>query len=357
LAPGPPLSPDHDAIPSAFPTPREGETVEDGYEDALAALKRVLDRTSRVNVFIDDVDHNWYSSMSRDAVVRFITGLHCVIYNMMWDPHESMRFSRNLRVAASVPSEAVGAVQSWNEPILREHMLELEWDREALFKVITKRVARATGHRTATDSSWLWERLFPKTTHADPRLHAFDYLLQFTFRRPRDVISICQLCINAAAAEGRIKLEKNRVEGSVGDSALQTAVAKYCDQASGDVLRESAIVFPGLEKVMAAFNSWPWVLDAKTARELIAETLRALPQDLGGESVDNVLRKLYEVGVIGATVETGLAVLPEKDMSLEKVFWYDSRPYPIPKAKHILIHPMFHSRLGLEWERDPTRTA
>lgn len=319
------------------------------YESASTALTNLLRKGITINILVDDVDRQWHTARSPDAVMRFMRGLVSTIFNMGVSAYSRKEYSDNLHLRAFVPKEALVSMPFPNMDKLRPHILEVSWDRPKLFRMICKRIGIATGHRGVSDNKYLWQRLFPERLKLEPRLHCFDSLLRYTSRRPREVIALCQQCIIQAAIRGRVSLKASKVIGNVTDEDIYAAIKAHTPSAAEDVVKEEVIFFPRLNEVLNLFATWPWVLTYRDVDDIIKEGIERLKLR---EDSDAIIQKLFNIGFLGGVVRRTTEL--KERATYEIVYYYDDRSVALHRAKNVVIHPVFHRKYSSEPAPDPT---
>lgn len=167
-----------------------------------------------------------------------------------------------------------------------------------------------------------WEMFFTKRI-------SFEYLLRYTFMRPRDLIQLCNLCRDKAHNNKHIKIE---------ESDIDEALPDYSQWKLQDLRDEYSIQYPFLETLflMVFYKTLP-----RLNRQLIKHSFEPLKARLNRsydpyyfEPLDKLLQILYNIGFLGAADKETVRY----SFRGEKVI--------IPYVSQFEIHPVFRWALA-----------
>jgi len=339
--------------PKKGPFEAIGDFVDGQIRDAaFEALSRIVDGLGiKLHLFIDETDQEWGDAGDRDAVIRLLTNLVEVIYLMNFDDLQKSLFPRNLRTKIFLRDEIYACGQFSNPRVLGARTVQLNWDRDSLFSMICARIGIATGHR-GKDSYFVWETIFPRTLSVDPRHHAFDYLLSYTYYRPRDMIDLCQKCIIEASRqdrEDRIRKVGERIVGRVSETDIKTVLKESCSTFVDYEIMEAKHVFPECKALLERFTGKPW---SESPKYYVDEILKQACADLQlADTEEFLLEKLFNFGFFGANIKKPLQ--PPGGKALERIFWYDNINFNIMQADSLCVHRAFHRKCALGPSEDP----
>ena len=317
-------------------------------ESAKEAFKAALDGYGiKLNLFIDELDQEWGGG--RVAVIRFLNGIVDFLYHITLVPEYKADYPRNLNVKVFLRDEAYDAIHYPNARKMRARSVRIAWNRGSLFQMISSRVGIASGH-AARKPDFMWQRLFPTTLTRVPKRHVFDYLLDYTFWRPRDVIMLLQKAITIAGHQGRVVEKGQHVEGKVGEADLLEAKEEFAADFVKDELSEAQVLFPKCEDITNCFSSLPWAMKPNDVFTILAGAARDLELC---EDPRAIAQELYGLGFLGAVLPKPIQPRHTKRKAYDRVFWYHRRSVNLERADHLVVHRAFHVPASLGVAEDP----
>jgi hypothetical protein len=310
----------------------------------MDVLKGTLSDSKRCYfVTVDRLDENWAEEARRYKLImalieaarefRHVPGLK-VIVALRRDLLE-----RVFRIARST---------GFQKEKYESSIVPLRWTVDSLFDLLDARVARLVrGRFTARPVSFA--ELLTDTPHSRP---ARDQLAPY-LRRPRDVISLFNCCIEEAADQP-----------SISPGALNRALGKYsrsrfdaaCDEWHSDY-PNLQILSRVLKKRTASFKLSQITEDPKLLGDVAAEMKRSSTPpsdaesrvvhavtdslDLQSASIDIAIA-LYRAGIVGLKTE-----------ATETASWIEEAGRDVSRAEitpdtSLAVHPAFHRVLGID---------
>lgn len=228
------------------------------------------------------------------------------------------------------------------------HVVNIDWYPKELYRFVNKRIAWALN---LTDKKIVpWEYLFPITIRncdsPDIREHSFLFFLRHTHWRPRDM----QYYIHAI-------LEDMQESGDVAsDESFYRVISKVSRKIIKDgFLPEYRETYKKLEPLLEKLENISNVPTTISYDEL-KTYVRDYPYS-HGSSIDQILYRLFEMGVIGVRKPrirefkgiNGTVRQNNEHVSYE--FVYNARVRnPFDANSTIVFHPLFHDRLDLKHE-------
>lgn len=210
-------------------------------QDQLAELHGVIDILSTFEntdqmkayyILVDRLDERWVDDSVR---FRLIRGL--------METLRSFRKIRNLKVIVALRSDVVERVLQETEDIsfqrekLESYKIELTWSKDDLRALIDKRFQSLFKRKYTKECVGINDVFPPKIGSKD----TFDWLLERTLMRPRDVIAFVNECIDAADGHNVITV-----------SAIRRAEIEYSRKRRDALLQEWRSAYPTLEKLISA---------------------------------------------------------------------------------------------------------
>ena len=211
--------------------------------EQLAELHSVIDllakeasgENGQYFILIDGLDERWVDSSLRFRMIRSLI-----------ESLKTFRKITNLKILVALRSDVLERVVQETKDIsfqrekFEDYFVKIHWSRSELKAMINKRVG-ALFRRQYSDSSILFEDLFPyKIGNQD----AFDYIIERTLMRPRDVISFVNECISASAGNAEVSV-----------SHMRQATVEFSRKRLDALEQEWLSAFPTLRKILEFFAS------------------------------------------------------------------------------------------------------
>lgn len=287
------------------------------FEDSLKRLLQYLNH-QQIYILIDKVDEVWDDT---EESKRMISGL--------------------LRAVASVNEslENVGSVvflRSDIYDVLKFHDVDkynsqtefISWSKSNLRELLENRIRFSAGESKSNSTSMdIWTALFESRVGRDS---SFEYIVSRTLRRPREAIQFCNRALRFAQDSGSEKITANHV---------LRAERQYSAEKLRDLSSEFLIQYPFLEGLFSLFQGFQTSFSKQEFEKRYFDAKERLENsylDLKNLNSDYVLQILYEIVFIGV------------DMNEGQLFSYDISNLVMAQQKQYVVHPAFHSALGLK---------
>jgi len=322
--------------------------------DQLTELSKVLDLLAEYDqgdkfrqfyILIDRLDEKWVDESIRFSLIRAL--IECL---------KSFRKIPSLKIAVAMRADVLERViqESKDLGFQREkyddYFLRIVWKKDQLKQLVEKRVNFLYRRKYTSENIHFGDVFSTNVGRREP----FDYMVERTLYRPRDIISFVNLCLTQAqgnsqvtardirAAEGeysRIRLQALEEEWRSALPSLAVAVRKFAKHgvrftlgsvSTKDFVEDLVIDIAGIECPPC---------------DLIANECAAY---LKNQTIPHLLRiakmvtcELYRIGAIG--IKTGA----------QERFIYAYQDTPVVSVEmvdtdtRIHIHPMLHRALNL----------
>lgn len=291
--------------------------------DAITnALREALDLlfTKPLYILIDKIDEIWNSSSQSSEL----------IIGLLRASKEMFEQLSSVHIVVFLRSDIYDTLQ-FNDSD-KFHSLEerIEWDKQRLKWLITLRARTSTGLKGKPEPDEIWQTFFsPKINGKD----SFEFLIDRTLMRPRDLIQLCNLCKDKAVANNNTRIT---------EKDIYQALPQYSEWKLNDLTVEYKVQYPFLGNViLGAFYSIPPVVN----RDLLLTRLKPITgkiiESFGSqyfEPIDNLLQIIYNIGFWGAVV------------SDEVLYSFYGKSIVIPFIDLFEIHPAFRLALKIEKE-------
>jgi len=290
---------------------------------------KVLTKRKPIIFLIDELDKGWDASEEAQA---FIGGLFqaSVTLNQLSD---------NFKVIISLRKELYD-----NIPLLYEDyqkyndMFEIiEWNRDNLFELITKRIGFSLPFTNKKTNIEKWNTVFAKQVQEK---NTFDYIIDRTLNRPRELI---QFCIDSKERAVEIRSDKIDI------NAIITSEVKYSDKRTKDIAMEYKFQYPSILSIFEIFRGVHSIINRKDLEKLILSKLKNenIISDcnfwIKNQTEEFLITVLWQIGFL--KIDTTCYINGE----LKKGYFgiNEISQSNIGNIDSFMIHPMFRMYLGI----------
>jgi hypothetical protein len=176
-----------------------------------------------------------------------------------------------------------------NRDYFRGEEMHIAWDVNALVNLVVARAEASIGVKLPSDS--LWKNLFPKKVN-DKTIT--DFIVQHTLMRPREIIQLCNACVDAAQKNGHNCIEEEDVH---------EAVRLYSNWKVSDLVNEYQINYPFLSRLFVLFTNTSFLVSRNIFDQKLSKLIDALSNQYKEFShvfsLDSILSILYSIGFLG----------------------------------------------------------
>jgi hypothetical protein len=249
---------------------------------------REISRRVPCRLVLDNLDVGWSAT---HEINRFI--LASLI-------KEAERINQTLAPRAAVllflRTDIYNIVKLADPDVDKQSRERLQWDREALVELVGLRLRYLLRQDKLTPSE-SWASVFPRTVEG---VASTDFLIGLTIRRPRELLKLCARSVEIA---------QSRDSRTVTESDILSAYQSYSEEFLTDLHGEFLIELPGLYFFLSEFagETWPKGIDEmrglirRAARREMANGRGATWLADSPAAANQILKKLYEIGVVGLT--------------------------------------------------------
>lgn len=317
-------------------------------ENMLTVLEENIfdDNKNPYYVTIDMLDEDWADERIRFKLIRSLID----VVN---------RFKRlsNVKIILAIRNDllykvlTLETVSGFQEEKFKALYLVLRWEKAELEKLVEDRI-KTLIKRNYTKEDVSFHDVFPARVENKP---TFEYLLDRTFYRPRDIIVFVNECLELCSGRPDISAAIiKEAENNYSAERLQS-LANEWNNILPDLMHTSRLLF-GLKNhfetslitedfLRNKFEEIAFSLTSES-RDLVTRSLYSLYES-GVSNFDSVrnfiLREFYSIGLIG--VKTG---------PTDSINWARLNHMPrlsagqIRPSSNIYIHPMFYRALGIK---------
>lgn len=303
-------------------------------EPLLESLNEVAGREGVV-VLVDELDRGW--DASEDAIA-FVSGLFQAAVGI------GLR-TPNVRVLVSLRRELYENIPALYEDAqkVRDVIETVEWDEPSLRSLIARRIAHSVPDLAQADSdTQLWTSVFSDVL-AYRNTNSFNYLVDRTLYRPRELIQFCTEVRDAAVGRA------TGFPASYDDVSL--AEIGYSEARTKDISAEYRFQYPGLDALFETFRGGLFNMERSDLEKHIIHvvvdeivSLEKAPWLSRDEHF--VIEVLWRVGFLRARTVGGF-----KGRSRRGSVYLGShqvRSLNLRAVSHFHVHPMFRAYLGMK---------
>lgn len=295
-------------------------------------------------VSIDMLDEDWADDRIKFKLIRSLI-----------DVVNRFKQLSNVKIILAVRHDLLYKVHhlesaaGFQEEKFKALFLNIKWDKSDLEKIVELRINKLIKHHY-TKGSVCFKDVFP--IHVDTK-DTFDYMLERTFYRPRDIIMFVNECLELCAGKPKITAAIiKEAEGNYSVERLQSLSYEW-NTVLSDLAHTSRLFF-GMknhfelsvitqEFLQGKFEEMAYSINDGST-DPITKALYGLYTGKGGnfESVRNfIIREFYATGLIG--IKTG----PTDPISWTQINNSRLLSGQIRPSSTVAIHPMFYRALGV----------
>lgn len=278
-------------------------------ETQLARLSKMMDVLDEdvlgsaqdfTYIVIDDLDKDWVDAeLVNDLIMALFKTVH------------DLKRVKNLKILVALRTNIFeyldfGAANGGQEEKYRSLVLPMSWTKEQLKTLVDERVHIASSKQGADVES-----LSTILPHQNPkRGSAFDYLLERTLMRPRDLLAFVRECL--VQSEGKTQVSWD---------AIKRAEISYSDARLLALRDEWKLNYPGIDRVFETFRHAAGKMSRAEVENRLDDCILLLAEDgftgkgwlaplsdavLSGSAEQTwerrygpILRMLYSIGFLG----------------------------------------------------------
>ena len=279
-------------------------------------LKTLLNYLSDYKFFllVDKVDEIWDGNPSSNEMV----------IGLLMASKEINQMHNNVSCAVFLRTDIYEQLQFFDKDKLRGDEVPVLWNSKTLPEIILERARSSIGKENLRPEKF-WSDYFPSKVDS---VEASDFIVSHTLMRPRDIIQLCNLCVDTARREGL---------GSVSPQHILQALDMYSGWKLNDLIGEYRVNYPFLNDVLIIFSNTSYVMPRIRFEEIYSRLRASLEErypnyDLG-LSLDSILNILYGIGFIGV------------ERVNEVVFYYEDPGTVEDEDSLFVVHPAFRRAL------------
>lgn len=299
-------------------------------------LNALLER-QRVHVLVDELDRGWDASEDAKA---FVAGLFqaCASIN---------DFAPNLSVYMSLRQELYDNIPELYEDAqkYRDLVETISWEEPQLLKLMANRIRYSVPQLADADDAACWEAVFAETL--EYRFNkSFNYMVDRTLYRPREMIAFATEAVEAAMDRGEDAFP-------IDYSSLSEAEIAYSEARAKDIAAEYRFQYPGLLSLFEVFRGRPYAMDRPTLEEICfglatgeARTSHSAEGWVIDSDPEELIEALFRVGFLRAQAVGGIKARRRSGSSY--LGPHQVGNLNLKTVARFQVHAMFRSYLGMK---------
>ena len=293
----------------------------------------------KVTVLVDELDKGW--DASEDAI-SYVAGLFQSAVSL------NSQF-KNLKVFLSLRRELYDNIPALYDDAqkVRDIIETVEWDEPNLLELIGRRIIKQFPE-LKSESSYvvIWNHIFQDTLEYR-QTNSFNYIVDHTLYRPREIIQFC----NEVAEAARNQLVQARLPFVY--KQVAEAEHSYSEGRLKDICSEYRFQYPGIQSLFESFRGMTYTF---TRDELEEHLLKIICRDLpvAKEAIEwceklepeKLIEIFWTIGFIRAQAVGGLKARRRSGSSYLGSHQISS--LNLRNIQRFHVHPMFRSYLGMK---------
>jgi len=302
-------------------------------EPLLPCVIDLLDKRP-VIVLVDELDKGWDSSEDAKA---FVSGLFQAAISLN-------DLSPKLTIYISLRQELYDSIPALYDDTqkYRDLIETIRWDEASLLSVAAKRIRHSFPQLSAASDTSSWNELFAETL-TYRKAKSFNYLVDRTLYRPRELIQFCSDAVADARTQSAVPIDY---------AVVSRVELDYSAAREKDISSEYRFQYPGLESVFEVFRGRVYLFERSDLEFLCLQIctgeVRTDPTAKWALEQDHefLIDVLWRVGFLRARAVGGLKALRRSGSSY--VGPHQVSTLNLRTVSHFQVHPMFRAALGMK---------
>ena len=306
-------------------------------EPLLPCISEVCQR-QKVVVLVDELDRGWDASEDAKA---FVAGLFQAAVSIN-------ELTRPVRVLVTLRKELYDSIPSLYDDAqkYRDVMETVSWDEPMLLELVAKRIRHTVpmlAHKADQDC---WDSVFAETLDYR-QAKSFNYLVDRTLYRPREIIQFCSDSVEESHGTGIWPIDYR---------VISQAELGYSEARTNDISAEYRFQYPGLSSVFDVFRGRSYAFKREELEMLclgITTGEYKLAEDakwVHNQEPDLLIEVLWRIGFLRAQAVGGIKALRRSGSSY--VGPHQLANLNLRNVPRFQVHPMFRAYLGMKEARD-----
>lgn len=285
-------------------------------------------------IFVDELDRGWDSSEDAKA---FVAGLfQAAISINQLTPSLKVYISLRKELYDNIPALYEDSQKVWD-------LFEvIEWDGEDLLRMITRRILHSFPELVGLSDQDLWSFIFSETLDYR-QTKSFNYIVDRTLFRPREVIQFCTEAKDKAL---------DQMAFPINYVTVSEAEYKYSENRTKDIAAEYRFQHPGLLEIFESFRGMSYNFDKDDLEfhmlQLITGEIKVKVEArwVQNQDPEYLIAILWQIGFLRAQAIGGLKA--KRRSGSTYLGPHQVSVLNLQNIGKFHIHPMFRTYLGLK---------
>jgi energy-coupling factor transporter ATP-binding protein EcfA2 len=289
-------------------------------------IKESKNFNENIRIIIDRLDDSWDSSNeSKNMIIGLLKASNEI----------NSLLNGKIKVITFLRSDIYDNLFFDDQDKLRQNEEILVWDTDSLKRIITERV-RVSLELQKTDED-IWKELFSEKLYRS-NAKAEKYIIDRTFKRPRDMLSFVRFCI-----ENAIKHNHQQIES---DDTRIAEEEKYSQSKYKDLIIEYQKQLPFIKELLDSFSGCSHKFSQEELCQHIAKFYKS-NNSSGNPKI--MINNLFVMGVIGIK-KRGRAGIKQRG-GIGFYYYYDDPSTRPLSYTEFYIHPALRYFLNIKEHR------
>lgn len=285
-----------------------------------------------VRILLDRLDEGWDAS---EQSKNLLIGLFKAVKDI------NGALEGVCQVTVFIRSDIYESIIFGDKDKFRESIERIRWTDEELKRLVCMRIQVSLKlHDTTTDG--IWYTVF-KNMEYKSRASPEKYLIDRTFKRPRDILSFVRFSLEMAVANGHEKI--------ISDDVYEAERSEYSKSKYEDILIEYKDQYPFIKTLLDRFSNQRHELSKNEIDEILDDFISS--EQIRSLTKGDLLQLLYGIGFLGFK-KVGNAGIGKK-FGTHFFYYYDGEELK-SEINEFYIHPAFRKHLGIVGKRNSKET-
>lgn len=283
-----------------------------------------------VRILIDRLDESWDASEEAKYIIISLLKAANQINGL---------FKGKVIITTFLRSDIYDGLYFEDQDKLRQNEEILRWDNEDLKAVVSERVRVSLKLGRGISNNEIWNTLFSGKRYRS-KAPAEKYIIDRTFKRPRDMISFVRMAMEVAVRNGHSCIEPVDTRSAEEENY---SFSKY-----KDLIIENQKQYPYAKNLLDYMSGW---LHKQSRNELLFKLAKFVNMyDISEKQPSQLLRQLFNWGVIGVELKGGSGV--KRKGGTHFVYYYESPSINPLNLRVYCVHPSLRHHLSISEKRE-----
>jgi len=319
---------------------REKAKLEDIWQDLIPAMELLITRNiddSSYFIVFDELDEdyrNYWDETSRSRYLALVTSLMKAVSNVrrVFADHNC-----DIKPIVFLRDDIYELLSDPDKNKWEDHKVNLSWKKEELKRMLAFRIARSHNPTAQSyDFETEWQGLFssykmpvgsPKSKNS---LHSFDYILELTHSRPRDMVRFLRDAARSSIGQGHRYVNADTIRGVDGD---------FSNHFREELVNEIGGVIPDINSLLSSLGA------THKQRYRYDDFVAQITAYQNTEDCNSETKRLSAVGI--AKILFHFSIIGNAPQNRRPIFKYQRNHLALNASEPIVVHRGLVKTLGL----------